>query len=48
MSDEAPLGRAILGKKAGQHFSYIVGNNVFEGKILEILSPNSNETTHNK
>lgn len=36
ISPSSPLGKAIMGKKAGDAFSYSSGEQNFEGKILEI------------
>ena len=37
ISDECPLGKALLGAKNGDKISYKVGENSFTVKILEVL-----------
>lgn len=37
ISDECPLGKALLGAKTGDKISYKVGERSFVVKILEIL-----------
>lgn len=37
ISVESPLGKSIMGKKAGETFSYEAGGVKREGKILEIM-----------
>ena len=37
ISDECPLGKALLGAKKGDKISYKVGENIFTVKILAVL-----------
>ncbi len=36
ISNESPLGSALLGKKSGDRFQYSVGNKLFSGQITKI------------
>lgn len=36
ISNESPLGRALLAKKKGDKFSYSVGPRIFEGVVLGV------------
>ena len=38
ISDESPLGQALLDKKRGQTFTYTVDGKTFKGKILDVIT----------
>jgi transcription elongation GreA/GreB family factor len=37
VSDESPIGSAVLNKREGETFEYLVGERIFRGKISKIL-----------
>ncbi len=37
ISDESPLGRALIGAAPGETRTYRVGDNIFSVKVLEVL-----------
>jgi len=37
ISNESPLGRALLTKRKGDKFTYTVGTRLFEGTILSVI-----------
>lgn len=45
VSVNSPLGKAVLGKKQGDNFRYVVENRIFSGRIDEIIKTKENNLT---
>lgn len=45
ISISSPLGKAVIGKKQGDSFKYVVENSVISGKINEIIKTNEDVKT---
>lgn len=45
ISVSSPLGKAVIGKKEGDTFRYVVENSIFTGKINQIIKTQENKFT---
>ena len=43
ISCDSPMGKALLGKKQGDHITYTVGTHFFQADIIEIIGPTKTE-----
>ena len=47
ISTSSPLGKAVIGKKQGDNFEYVVQKSVISGRITEIIKVEENVKTKN-